>query len=118
MIKVEFFKSNGNYYGFRETGHSGFDDSGKDIVCAAVSAMTMLVINTIEVAWASNVDYTIDEKTTDVTVIARGALPEYEEDEAKRFAVAGLIYSYFLQLSDMIEDYYDYIDVEETEQTI
>lgn len=80
--------------------------------------MTMLVINTIEVAWASDVDYTIDDKTTDVTVIARGALPEYEEDEAKRFAVSGLIYSYFLQLNDMIEDYYDFIEVDEEEKAI
>lgn len=80
--------------------------------------MTMLVINTIEVAWASDVDYTIDDKTTDVTVIARGALPEYEEDEAKRFAISGLIYSYFLQLNDMIEDYYDFIEVDEEEKII
>lgn len=118
MIKVVFYKSRGNYYGFRETGHSGFDDAGKDIVCAAVSAMTMLVINTIEVAWASNVDYTVDEKTTDVTVIARDALPEYGKDEAKQFAVSGLIYSYFLQLTDMIEDYYDFIEVDEEEKII
>ena len=100
------------------SGHSGYAESGRDIVCAAVSAMTMLVINTIEVAWASDVDYTIDDKTTDVTVIARGALPEYEEDEAKRFAVSGLIYSYFLQLNDMIEDYYDFIEVDEEEKAI
>ena len=37
MIKVVFYKSNGNYYGFRESGHSGYDEAGKDIVCAAVS---------------------------------------------------------------------------------
>lgn len=118
MIKVVFYKSGGNYYGFRESGHSGFDDAGKDIVCSAISAMTMLVINTIEVAWASEVNYTIDEKTTDVTVIAKSALPEYEKDKAKQFAVSGLIYSYFLQLSDLIEDYYDYIEVDEEERFI
>ena len=118
MIKVVFYKSGGCFYGFRETGHSGFDDAGKDIVCSAVSAMTMLVINTIEVAWGSDVDYTIDDETTDVTVIAKGALPSFEKDNAKQFAISGLIYSYFLQLSDMIEDYYDFIDVDEEERPI
>ena len=57
MIKVVFYKSGMRYYGFHVSGHAGYDDSGKDIVCAAVSAMTMLVINTIEVVWGSNVEY-------------------------------------------------------------
>ncbi|MBQ9510605.1 MAG: ribosomal-processing cysteine protease Prp [Clostridia bacterium] len=118
MVKVVFYKSGGNYYGFRESGHSGYDDAGKDIVCAAVSAMTMLVINTIEVAYACDVDYTIDDETTDVTVIAKSALSEFQKDKAKQFAVSGLIYSYFLQLNDMLEDYYDYIDVSEEERPI
>ena len=47
MVKITFFKRDGVYYGFRETGHAEFEDAGKDIVCAAVSAMTMLVINAI-----------------------------------------------------------------------
>lgn len=118
MTKVVFYKSGGSYYGFRETGHSGYDDSGKDIVCSAISAMTMLVINTIEVVWASDVEYNIDDDTTDVTVIARGALPSYEEDETKRYAISGLIYGYFLQLNDMLEDFYDFIDVSEEEKFI
>ena len=40
MVKVVFYKSGNNYYGFREYGHAGFDEAGKDIVCAALSAMT------------------------------------------------------------------------------
>ena len=118
MTTIEVFHRGAMISGFSAKGHTGYAEEGEDIVCAAVSAMTMLVINTIEVAWASDVDYTIDDKTTDVTVIARGALPEYEEDEAKRFAISGLIYSYFLQLNDMIEDYYDFIEVDEEEKII
>ncbi|MEG1847300.1 MAG: ribosomal-processing cysteine protease Prp [Lachnospiraceae bacterium] len=45
MITVTISKNgSGNYTGFTCIGHAGFADSGKDIVCAAVS---MLVINTI-----------------------------------------------------------------------
>ncbi len=116
MTKIVFYKSGDIYYGFREIGHSGYDDAGRDIVCAAISAMTMLVINTVEVSIGSDVEYTIDEKTTDIEVICKGALPEYESDEKKNYAISALIQGYFLQLNDMLEDYYDYLEVEETQK--
>ncbi len=115
MVKITFFKRDGVYYGFRETGHAEFDEAGKDIVCAAVSAMTMLVINAIEVSYASEVEYSIDEDTADIEVKAFGALPENEEDPEKQFAISGLIQAYYIQLVDMLEDYSDYLDVNETE---
>ena len=116
MIKFTFFKRDGVYYGFEEKGHAGYAEAGDDIVCSAVSAMTMLIINAIEVAYASDVEYTINEDTTDIKVVARGALPEFESDERKRFAISGLIEAYFLQLNDMLEEYYDYLDVSEQEE--
>ncbi len=116
MIKITFLKRDGVYYGFREEGHAGYDESGKDIVCAAVSAMTMLVVNAIEVSYASDVTYNIDDATADIEVLALGALPETGEDEYKQFAIAGLIQSYYLQLMDMTEDYYEYLEVNEIEQ--
>jgi Predicted ribosomal protein len=115
MTKLTFYKREGIFYGFEEKGHTGFGNEGDDILCAAISAMTMLIINTIEVAYASNVDYTIDEITTDIKVIALGALPEHEEDERKRFAISGLIQAYYYQINDMIEDYYEYLEVNEIE---
>jgi len=118
MTKITFFKRDGIYYGFEETGHSGFADEGNDIICAAISAMTMLVVNAIEVSYASNVDYTIDEETTNIKVVALSALPDHEDDEKKRYAISGLIEAYFLQLNDMLEDYYEFLDVEETEENL
>ena len=118
MTKVVFFKSNGVYYGFQEIGHTGFADAGNDILCSALSAMTMLIINAIEISYASDVEYTIDEQTTDIKVIARGALPEYEDDENKRFAISGLIQAYFFQLNDLVEDYYKFLSVDEIEEPI
>ena len=112
MTKIVFYRSGGVFYGFEEMGHSGYGEAGDDILCAALSAMTMLIINTVEVAYASDIDYTIDEGATRVVVRAKSALPEYEEDERKRYAISGLFMSYFYQLNDMIEEYYDYLDVE------
>ena len=118
MTKVVFFKSNGVYYGFQEIGHTGFAEEGNDILCSALSAMTMLIINAIEISYASDVEYTIDEQTTDIKVIARGALPEYEDDERKRYAISGLFQAYFFQLNDLVEDYYKFLSVDEIEEPI
>ncbi|MBQ8510478.1 MAG: ribosomal-processing cysteine protease Prp [Clostridia bacterium] len=118
MTKIVFYKWDNVFYGFTEKGHTGYGESGDDVLCAALSAMTMLIINTIEVSYASDVEYTIDEETTDIRLIARGALPECEEDECKRFAVSGLIQAYYYQLNDMLEEYYDYLDVDVVEELI
>ena len=116
MTKVVFFKSGETYWGFEEHGHTGYGEAGDDVLCAALSSMTMLIINAIEIAYASEVDYQIDEETTDIRVIARGALPDYESDEKKRYAVSGLIMAYFYQLTDLIEEYYEFLDVQVIEK--
>ena len=112
MTKIVFFRSGGVFYGFEEQGHAGFGEAGDDILCAAISSMTMFLINTIEVAYASNVDYDIDEGATCIKVRAKAALPEFEEDERKRYAVSGLFMSYFYQLNDMTEEYYKFLEVD------
>ncbi len=118
MTTIIFYKSNGIYYGFEEQGHTGYGEEGEDPLCAALSSMTMLIINTIEVSYVSNVDYTIDEETTDVKVIVKSALPKYEKDEKKQYAISGLIQAYFFQLMDLVEDYYEFLDVREIEREI
>ena len=118
MTTITFYKTGGFYYGFEEQGHNGYGESGDDILCSALSAMTMLIINAIEVSYASSVDYTIDEETTDIRLIAKSALPKYEKDEKKQYAVSGLIQAYFYQLMDLVEEYYDFLDVKEIEREI
>ena len=115
MTTITFYKSNGFYYRFEEQGHTGYGESGEDILCSALSSMTMLIINTVEISYTSRVDYTIDEKSTDITVKIMSALPEYEKDEKKQFAIAGLLQGYFFQLMDLTEEYYDFLSVEEVE---
>ncbi len=112
MTKIIFFRSDGVFFGFEEQNHTGYGEAGEDILCAALSAMTMLIVNTIELGFSSEVDYTVDEDMTRITVRSKSALAEYEDDEKKRFAVSGIFLSYYYQLNDMLEEYYDYIDVE------
>ena len=115
MTKIVFFRNNGHFYGFEEQGHTGYGESGDDILCSALSAMTMLIINTVEISYASRVDYKIDEETTDIRLTIPAALPENEEDEKKRFAISGLLQGYFFQLNDLVEEYYDFLSVDEIE---
>ena len=118
MTTIIFYKSGGFFYGFEEQGHAGYADAGNDIICAALSSMTMLLVNAIEISYASRVDYTIDEKTTDIKVIAKSALPKYEKDEKKQYAISGLIQAYFFQLMDLVEEYYEFLDVKEVDKEI
>ena len=48
MIKASFFYSKGGFcVGFEVSGHSGFAESGFDIVCAAVSCAVQMCCNGI-----------------------------------------------------------------------
>ncbi len=110
MTKVTFFRQNGIFWGFRESGHTGFGEEGDDILCAAISAMTMLILNTIEVAYKTSSEYTIDDVTTDIRVTVKEILTT--GDEKLRFAVSGLFEGYYYQLVDLTEEYYEFLDVD------
>lgn len=112
MTKITFYKSGDNFFGFEEKGHTGYGEAGDDVLCAALSSMTMLIINAIEVAYESSVDYVIDDKTADIKLIAKCAVPRYAENEKVQYAVAGLIKAYYYQLMDLTEEYYDYLEVD------
>lgn len=116
MTKVVFYKQDGTFYGFREIGHAGYGEFGTDIICSALSAMTMLIINTAETVWGIDVDYEIDDDTADITVTVKEALPEFSSSDEKQYAVSGLIEGYYYQLMDMLEDYSDYLDVDAEEK--
>lgn len=48
MIQVQAVKENGHYKKFIIDGHAGYAEKGEDIVCAAVSALVINTINSIE----------------------------------------------------------------------
>lgn len=48
MIQVQVLKEKGHYRKFRIDGHAGYAEEGQDIVCAAVSALVINAINSIE----------------------------------------------------------------------
>lgn len=70
MILCSFTES-----GFTVSGHSGYSESGSDIVCAAVSAMVMLVCNTITEKFGENASVSVNDKSGSVTLEFEKQIP-------------------------------------------
>lgn len=74
MIKITIFKDrNGYIERYRVSGHAGYNIKGKDIVCAAVSALAQTtLISLVKVCNLpeNKIDYILDEKkgVLDVTL--------------------------------------------------
>ena len=48
MVKAVLYREGEDLTAFRAEGHSGWAESGSDIVCAAVSILTVTCINSLE----------------------------------------------------------------------
>jgi len=48
MITVTIYKKSNQYTGFMVKGHAGYAEEGFDIICAAVSVLTVNTVNSIE----------------------------------------------------------------------
>ena len=48
MIRVTVYKNQGIYKGITVSGHSGYAAAGEDVVCAAVSALVINTVNSLE----------------------------------------------------------------------
>ena len=48
MIKVTILKHTDQYKGFIVSGHAGYADEGYDIICSAVSVLSINTVNSIE----------------------------------------------------------------------
>lgn len=61
MITVTIYKGKDHYRGFDCLGHAGYANSGKDIVCSAVSVLVINTINSIDVLTNQQSSVTTDE---------------------------------------------------------
>ena len=68
MIKVNIKAKDGNINSIKISGHAGYDISGKDIVCAAVSSITITTINALIRLDENAIDYVQND---DLTVIVK-----------------------------------------------
>ena len=48
MINITVKKRKGSYLDFLSKGHAGYAEEGQDIVCAAVSALIITTVNSLD----------------------------------------------------------------------
>ncbi len=90
MITVTFYKNGAGYLGFESSGHSGYAEEGKDIVCAAVSSAAYLTANNITDFFNIKADVTVSDGYMKLTAL--------QSDNLNRL-IDGF-YQHMLQLSE------------------
>ena len=97
MIKISIYQNEEAVItGFKLLGHAGYADHGEDIVCAAVSALVINTINSIEQFTSDVFEYDADEESGMIEFCITSPI----SDESKL-----LLNSLFLGLSGIQEDY-------------
>ena len=104
MTRCEFFTEDDRITGFSVSGHSGYAESGSDIVCAAVSAVVTMAEATINDVCVAKAKVRVKDEDARVTL----TLPtSCDEEDAVQAVLAGMM----LTLSALRDDYPDYIEV-------
>ena len=74
MITITVKKRDGSYLDFVSKGHAGYAEEGQDIVCAAVSALIITTVNSLEKFTDDKFD--VQEKDGFVSIHFRNDLSE------------------------------------------
>ncbi len=104
MTKCEFFTEDERITGFSVSGHSGYAESGSDIVCAAISAVVTMAEATINEVCGAKAKVRVKDEDARITL----TLPtSCDEEDAVQAVLAGMM----LTLCNLRDDYPDYIEV-------
>ena len=99
MTKAHFYKADSRFTGFKIKGHAGLSLETPDVLCAAVSSMTLLVINTVTDVFGCEVDFKQDEEEPSISLDILSCPSENSG------AVDGVLKGFLLQLEDLSEQY-------------
>ena len=104
MTRCEFFTENDRITGFSVSGHSGYAESGADIVCAAVSAVVTMAEATINDVCGAKAKVRVKDEQARISL----TLPtSCDEEETVQAVLAGMM----ITLCSLRDDYPDYIEV-------
>ena len=104
MTRCEFFTADERITGFSISGHSGYAEAGKDIVCAAISAVVTMAEATINDVCGAKAKVRVKDEDARVTLM----LPtSCDEEETVQAVLSGML----VTLLSLKEDYPDYIEV-------
>ena len=104
MTRCEFFVENDRITGFSVSGHSGYAESGSDIICAAITAIVTMAEATINDVCGAKAKVRVGENEARITL----KLPKScDEEETVQAVLAGMM----VTLINLQEDYSDFIEV-------
>lgn len=69
MIKIQINKTNNKYSSLIVSGHSNYDEHGKDIVCAGVSAIVTGGLNALAIENKNKISYRVEDGYVNVDVL-------------------------------------------------
>ena len=104
MIKCEFFTEDDRITGFTVSGHSGYEERGKDIVCAYVSAVVTMAEATINDVCGAKAKVRVKDEQARITLTLPASC---DEEESVQAVLAGML----ITLCSLRDDYPDYIEV-------
>ncbi len=95
MISVTVVRNEtGKYIGFSSTGHADYDVEGRDIVCSAVSVLSINLVNSLETLASARSD-----------VESRDGYISYRLISEPTFGTELLFKSYILGIRSIIDEY-------------
>ena len=104
MTRCEFFTEGDRITGFSVSGHSGYSESGTDIVCAAISACVAMAEATINDVCGAKAKVRVKDEQARITLM----LPtSCDEEESVQAVLAGML----IYLCSLRDEYPDYIEV-------
>ena len=104
MIRCEFFTEDERITGFTVSGHSGYEESGKDIVCAYVTAVVTMAEATINDVCGAKAKVRVKDEQARITL----TLPtSCDEEDTVQAVLAGMM----IYLCSLRDEYPDYIEV-------
>ena len=90
--------------GFCVSGHSGYEEKGTDVICAAISAIVTMAEATINDVCGAKAKVRVKEEDARITLTLPASC---DEEESVQAVLAGMM----LTLCSMRDDYPDYIEV-------
>ena len=104
MTRCEFFTADERITGFSVSGHSGYAEAGKDIVCAAISAVVTMAEATINDVCGAKAKVRVKDEQARITLTLPASC---DEEETVQAVLAGMM----VTLLSLQEDYPDFIEV-------
>ncbi len=103
MIEIRMLKDDlHRFCGFHVVGHSGYQEEGSDIVCSAVSTLTINTVNSLEHLTHTRFTLQTDEKRGEMKLLCKDAVTDSEQL---------LFQSLELGLKSIADSYSEYVNL-------